>query len=59
MTGGLKDVSLMLDAAKAVGAHFDIGEIIKDKMNEALDNGMQDKDWSAIYEISRSRANAQ
>lgn len=56
MTGGLKDVTLMLDAAKALGAHFDIGEIIKGKMNEALENGMQDKDWSAIYEISRSRA---
>jgi 3-hydroxyisobutyrate dehydrogenase-like beta-hydroxyacid dehydrogenase len=57
MTGGLKDVTLMLDAAKRLGATFDIGEIIKGKMNEALENGMQDKDWSAIYEISRSRAN--
>ncbi len=57
MTGGLKDVSLMLDAAKNLGTTFDIGEIIKGKMEEALDKGMEDKDWSAIYEVSRSRAN--
>jgi len=56
MTGGLKDIGLMLDTAKNLGTTFDIGEIIKGKMEEALDKGMQDKDWSAIYEISRSRA---
>jgi 3-hydroxyisobutyrate dehydrogenase-like beta-hydroxyacid dehydrogenase len=57
MTGGLKDISLMLNAAKSLGTSFDIGEIIKNKMEEALQKGMQDKDWSAIYEISRARAN--
>ncbi|BFM18173.1 NAD(P)-dependent oxidoreductase [Maricurvus nonylphenolicus] len=56
MTGGLKDITLMLETAGSLGATFDIGEIIKGKMDEALENGMQDKDWSAIYEISRARA---
>ncbi len=57
MTGGLKDVNLMLDVAKNLGTTFDIGEVIKGKMEEALEKGMHDKDWSAIYEISRERAN--
>lgn len=57
MTGGLKDVRLMLDAAENMGASFDIGKVIEGKMLQAIDQGMQDKDWSAIYEVSRSRAN--
>lgn len=56
MTGGLKDVRLMLDAAKTAGAHFDIAQIIEGKMLEGIDKGMQDSDWSGIYEISRQRA---
>lgn len=59
MTGGLKDINLMLDTARNLGTTFDIGEVIKGKMEEALEKGMQDKDWSAIYEVSRQRANLQ
>ncbi len=57
MKGGLKDVQLMLDTARALGTSFDIGEMIEGKMVEALSSGHQDKDWSAIYEVTRSRAN--
>lgn len=57
MTGGLKDVQLMLDSATKLGTSFDIGEVIKGKMIEAIENGYQDLDWSAIYEVTRSRAN--
>lgn len=56
MTGGLKDVQLMLDSARQVGAGLDIGAIIEGKMQEAIDQGLADHDWSAIYEISRRRA---
>ena len=56
MTGGLKDVRLMLDSAEKLGATFDIGEVIEGKMVEAIAAGYQDWDWSAIYEITRSRA---
>ncbi len=57
MTGGLKDVKLMLDMAERFGTHFDIGEIIEGKMYEAIGAGYEALDWSAIYEITRSRAN--
>ena len=56
MKGGLKDVQLMLDAAKGLGTNFDIGEVIEEKMLEAIASGLQDQDWSAIYEVTRSRA---
>ncbi|RLA46573.1 MAG: hypothetical protein DRR42_18315 [Gammaproteobacteria bacterium] len=56
MTGGLKDVTLMLNAAESLGAKFEIGNIIEKKMLAAIDQGMESKDWSAIYEISRQQA---
>ncbi len=57
MTGGLKDVRLMLDTAASYDASFDIGKIIEGKMIEGLASGFQDLDWSAIHEVTRSRAN--
>jgi len=57
MTGGLKDVQLMLSLAKKQGARFEIGEIVEGKMIEALAAGNERKDWSATYEVTRSRAN--
>lgn len=56
MAGGLKDVQLMLDAARNLGTRFDIGEMVENKMVEAVASGHQDRDWSAIYEVTRSRA---
>lgn len=56
MTGGLKDVQLMLDTAANLGTRFEIGEIVKGKMQEGLKAGYQDLDWSAIYEVTRSRS---
>jgi len=56
MSGGLKDVQLMLDAAEAVGVSLDYGKIIKSKLVEGIENGMSEKDWSGTYEISRRRA---
>jgi 3-hydroxyisobutyrate dehydrogenase-like beta-hydroxyacid dehydrogenase len=56
MTGGLKDVRLMREAAESCGARFDIAGIIEAKMTAALEQGMANKDWSAICEISRQQA---
>ncbi len=56
MTGGLKDIQLMLSAAERLGTSFDIGKIIEGKMIEAIASGYHDLDWSAIYEVTRSRA---
>jgi 3-hydroxyisobutyrate dehydrogenase-like beta-hydroxyacid dehydrogenase len=59
MAGGLKDVKLMLDAAESFGANFEIGKIIEQKMLTAIEQGMEDQDWGAIYEISRQKAGLQ
>ena len=56
MTGGLKDVQLMLDSAVKLGTTFDIGKVIEGKMLEGIDSGYQHLDWSAIYEVTRGRA---
>jgi len=56
MTGGLKDVQLMLDACEAEGASLDYGTIIKSKLREGIAGGMGDKDWSGIYEVTRMRS---
>jgi 3-hydroxyisobutyrate dehydrogenase-like beta-hydroxyacid dehydrogenase len=56
MTGGIKDVNMMLDAAAQIGAPLKIGRIIKAKMDAAIAEGMGDQDWAAIYEITRHEA---
>jgi len=56
MTSGLKDVRLMIEAAKEKGVDLDFARVIEGKMIEAIDKGMAGKDWSAIYEVTRDRA---
>lgn len=56
MRGGLKDVSLMLDAGKAAGCPLDLATIIQGKMQECMERGLKDADWSAIQVITRERA---
>ncbi len=56
MSGGLKDVQLMIEAARDKGVDLDFANAIEDKMKEAINKGMASKDWSAIYEITRDRA---
>jgi 3-hydroxyisobutyrate dehydrogenase-like beta-hydroxyacid dehydrogenase len=56
MSGGLKDVKLMLDAAAQCGAPLKIGDIILKKMETAIAEGMGERDWAAIYEITRREA---
>lgn len=56
MSGGLKDVSLMLSASSGVGVDFEIGKIVKRKMETAIANGMGEQDWSSIYEITRKNS---
>ncbi len=54
MKGGLKDVRLMLSTADAVGAGLEIGRLVERKLAYGVANGMEEADWSAIYEITRS-----
>lgn len=56
MKGGLKDVTLMLSTAAAVGAKLEIGEIAQRKLQTGVDTGMEETDWSAIYEITRKES---
>ncbi len=53
VTGGLKDVSLMVSAAKAVGADLEIGKIALQKLHAAIERGWAGRDWSALTEITR------
>ena len=56
MTAGLKDVTLMQSAHERLGVPFEIGAIIRNKMQAGLADGMTDRDWSAIYEVTRRQA---
>jgi 3-hydroxyisobutyrate dehydrogenase-like beta-hydroxyacid dehydrogenase len=56
MKGGLKDVTLMLSTAGAVGVTLDIGKVAERKLKAGIAAGMEETDWSAIYEISRREA---
>jgi len=56
MRGGLKDVQLMLGAARQADCPLDLAEIIERKMQDCIAHGLGDADWSAIQEATRSRA---
>jgi 3-hydroxyisobutyrate dehydrogenase-like beta-hydroxyacid dehydrogenase len=56
MSGGLKDVRLMLSAAEQTGIVFEIGKIIERKMVTALTGDLANADWSATCEVTRREA---
>jgi 3-hydroxyisobutyrate dehydrogenase-like beta-hydroxyacid dehydrogenase len=56
MTAGRKDLALILDAASSVQCPLDIANVIANKMDMAIEQGMEDRDWSAIQEITRQHA---
>jgi 3-hydroxyisobutyrate dehydrogenase-like beta-hydroxyacid dehydrogenase len=56
LRAGFKDVELMLQASSEVQAPLAIASIIRDKFLSALAHGMAERDWSAIYEVTRTNA---
>ncbi len=54
--GGLKDVNLMLDAAKKAHVRWDFAAAIQPKLTRAVEMGLGTKDWSAVYEVTRADA---
>jgi 3-hydroxyisobutyrate dehydrogenase-like beta-hydroxyacid dehydrogenase len=56
LRAGHKDVQLMLQAAVDVRAPLKYGSLIRDKLITALARGMDELDWSSIYEITRAEA---
>ena len=55
LAGGRKDVKLMLEAAKQCGVELDIGNVVLNKMNAAIEAGMADLDWSVFTEFTSGR----
>lgn len=56
MTGGLKDVELFLKAAGDVHVALPYANVVRDKLLTAIGQGMEEHDWSGIYEITRRQA---
>ena len=56
MTGGLKDVDLFLKAAGDLHVALPYANIVRDKLLAAVAHGMEEHDWSGIYEITRQQA---
>jgi 3-hydroxyisobutyrate dehydrogenase-like beta-hydroxyacid dehydrogenase len=56
LRGGLKDVTLMVDAATAQGVHWDFAGIIQRKMARGIEMGWGQRDWSSVYDVTRADA---
>jgi len=56
LRGGLKDLTLMVDAAKELGVRWDFAEVVQGKMTRGLEMGLGDKDWSSVYEVTRAES---
>jgi 3-hydroxyisobutyrate dehydrogenase-like beta-hydroxyacid dehydrogenase len=56
MTAGLKDLRLIRAAAEGANCPVEIADAIVAKMEDAIAEGMADKDWSSVQEITRKRA---
>lgn len=56
LRGGLKDLTLMVDAAKELGVRWDFAEVVQRKMARGVEMGLGDKDWSSVYEVTRAEA---
>ncbi len=53
---GLKDVNLALAAAKVRHATLPSAEIVRENLEQAVQQGLGDKDWSALAKVARRRA---
>ncbi len=56
MRGGSKDVQLMIQMSEDMQVALPNADSASKKFLTALANSMEDKDWSAIYEITRQNA---
>jgi 3-hydroxyisobutyrate dehydrogenase-like beta-hydroxyacid dehydrogenase len=56
LTAGLKDVELMLQASTDTRVALPYAGVIREKFLSAIAHGMGQRDWSAIYEITRMNA---
>jgi 3-hydroxyisobutyrate dehydrogenase-like beta-hydroxyacid dehydrogenase len=56
LPASLKDLQLILQASTEVRAPLPCASVVRDKLLSAIANGLEHKDWSAIYEITRMNA---
>ncbi len=56
MTGGLKDVRLMLSTAEEVGIRLETAGLVERKTVAAIESGMSESDWTGFTEITRRSA---
>ena len=56
LRGGYKDVQLMMQMSEDMQMALPNADNASQKFLAALANNMEDKDWSAIYEITRQNA---
>jgi len=53
LTLGLKDVRLALAAARTTGTPLPSADIVRERMETAVERGLGAKDWSVVAEIAR------
>jgi 3-hydroxyisobutyrate dehydrogenase-like beta-hydroxyacid dehydrogenase len=53
IAGGLKDIELMIEAARDVNLKLTNAEAIRTKIRAAIKSGLRGKDWSSFTEIDR------
>jgi 3-hydroxyisobutyrate dehydrogenase-like beta-hydroxyacid dehydrogenase len=51
MAGGHKDIAIFQEAFARVGVVPELGNILRGRFISALAQGMDEKDWSGIYEV--------
>jgi 3-hydroxyisobutyrate dehydrogenase-like beta-hydroxyacid dehydrogenase len=56
MSGGLKDVRLMLSTAEEVGMTLETAGLVERKTLAAIEAGMADSDWTGFTEMTRQAA---
>lgn len=56
LRGGFKDVQLMMQMSEETQVALPNADSVSTKFLTALANGMEGKDWSAIYEVTRQNA---
>lgn len=56
LTLGLKDVNLAMDAAKAKNATLGAAQVVRENLMQAVDQGLGEKDWSALAQATQRRA---
>jgi 3-hydroxyisobutyrate dehydrogenase-like beta-hydroxyacid dehydrogenase len=53
---GLKDVRLVLEAAAARGVPLPVAELVRERFDAAMADGMGDWDWSALARLAAQRS---